>query len=69
MVEGLGVMQMISLSPLTLMQFHASFLEKYVPLILRDRKQDEFIDMQHSSMTLVAYEAKFHPCLDILHNQ
>ncbi|WMV26022.1 hypothetical protein MTR67_019407, partial [Solanum verrucosum] len=31
------------LPPLTLMQFHALFLKKYVPRILRDHKKDEFM--------------------------
>lgn len=49
-----------ALPPLTWTQFHALFLEKYVPLTLRDCKKDEFTLLEQGGMFVVAYEAKFH---------
>ncbi|WMV40756.1 hypothetical protein MTR67_034147, partial [Solanum verrucosum] len=41
-------------------QFHALFLEKYVPQTLRDHKKDEFMALKQGGMIVAAYEAKFH---------
>lgn len=49
-----------TLPPLTLTQFHALFLEKYVPRALRDHKKDEFIALEQGNMSVAAYEANFH---------
>jgi len=49
-----------TLPPLTWTQFHALFLEKYVPRTLRDRKKDEFMALEQGGMSVAAYEAKFH---------
>ncbi|KAH0709266.1 hypothetical protein KY284_010693 [Solanum tuberosum] len=42
------------------MQFHALFLEKYVPRTLRDCKKDESMALEQGGMTVASYEAKFH---------
>ncbi|KAH0636396.1 hypothetical protein KY289_036311 [Solanum tuberosum] len=49
-----------TLPPLTWTQFHALFLEKYVPTTLRDRKKDELMALEQGGMTVAAYEAKLH---------
>ena len=49
-----------TLPPLTWTQFHALFLEKYVPRTSRDHKKDEFMSLKQGGMTVAAYEAKFH---------
>ena len=56
------------LTPLTCSQFEALFLDKYVPRTLRDGKKDKFMALDKSGMTLVAHEAKFMLCLEILLN-
>lgn len=45
---------------LTWTQFRALFLQKYMPRTLRDRKKDEFIDLDQGDMCVTTYEAKFH---------
>ncbi|WMV32245.1 hypothetical protein MTR67_025630 [Solanum verrucosum] len=40
--------------------FHALFLEKYVPRTLRDRKKDDFMALEKGGISAAAYEAKFH---------
>ncbi|WMV33179.1 hypothetical protein MTR67_026564 [Solanum verrucosum] len=42
------------------MQFHALFLETYVPQTLRDRKKDDFMALEQVRMIVAAYESKFH---------
>lgn len=49
-----------SLPPLTWNQFHALFLEKYMPQTFRDRKKNEFMDLEQGGMYVTAYEARFH---------
>ena len=49
-----------TLPRLTWTQFHALFLEKYLPKTLRYRKKDEFIALEQGGMSVDAYEAKFH---------
>ena len=46
--------------PLTCTQFHAIFLEKYMPRTLSDCKKDEFMALEQGDMTIAAYEVKFH---------
>ena len=41
-------------------QFNVVILKKYVPRKLRDRKKNEFMKLEHCSMSMAAYEAKFH---------
>ncbi|WMV32260.1 hypothetical protein MTR67_025645, partial [Solanum verrucosum] len=48
------------LSPLNWTQFYALFLEISVFLTLRDGKNDEFVALEQGTMTMAAYEAKFH---------
>jgi len=48
------------LPSLTGTQFHALFLEKYVPRTLRDCKKDEFMAFEQGGLSVAAYEAKFH---------
>ena len=45
--------------PMTWASFSSLFMEKYIPRILRDRKRDEFLSLEHGSMSVTAYEAKF----------
>ncbi|WMV59253.1 hypothetical protein MTR67_052638 [Solanum verrucosum] len=49
----------LNLPLLSWTQFHALFLEKYVPQTLRDCKKDEFMDLEQGGITVAAYEAKF----------
>ncbi|WMV59720.1 hypothetical protein MTR67_053105 [Solanum verrucosum] len=49
-----------TLPPLTWTQFHALFLENYVPRTLRDRKKDKFMALEQCGMSVGTYEAKFH---------
>ena len=44
---------------LTWTQFHVLFLEEYVPRTLRDRKKDEFMELEQSSVFVSVDEAKF----------
>ena len=39
--------------------FSNSFMEKYVPRTLRDRRRDEFLILEQGRMSVAAYEAKF----------
>ena len=48
-----------TLPRLTLTQFHTLFLEKYLPMTLRYRKNDEFMALQKGGMSVTACEAKF----------
>ncbi|KAH0658132.1 hypothetical protein KY289_026880 [Solanum tuberosum] len=60
-LHKLGIVhQSSTLPPLTWTQFHALFLEKYVPRTLRDRKKDEFMALEQGGMYVAAYESKFH---------
>ena len=56
------------LPPLTWTQFHALFLEKYVPSTLRYRNKNEFMALEKGSMSVDAYEDKFHALSRMLHN-
>lgn len=60
MVESFCGMLVINLASTHLTQFHALFLDKYIPQIWRDGKKDEFMTLEQGSMTVAAYEAKFH---------
>uniref|UniRef100_M1DQW3 'chromo' domain containing protein n=1 Tax=Solanum tuberosum TaxID=4113 RepID=M1DQW3_SOLTU len=42
--------------PLTWTQFHALFLEKYVPQTLRDHKKDESMVLEQGGIYVAAYE-------------
>ena len=44
---------------LTWTQFHVLFLEEYVPRTLTDRKKDEFMALEQSSVFVSVNEAKF----------
>ena len=50
-----------SLSVVSWTHVNALFSEKYVPSFLRDRKREEFMELDQGSIYMVAYEAKFHP--------
>ena len=45
--------------PMTWASFSSLFMEKYIPLTLRDRKRDEFLSLEQGRMSVNAYEAKF----------
>ena len=60
MVENLCGMHIFSCSPTYLDQFHALFLEKYVPQTLRYCKKDEFIALEQGGMFVASYWDKFH---------
>ena len=49
-----------TLHPLTLTQFHVSFLEKYMIRPLRECKKSEFMALNQSGMFVSAYQTKFH---------
>ena len=46
--------------PLTLTQFHVSFLEKYVIRTSRECNKSEFIDLKQSGIFVSTYQTKFH---------
>uniref|UniRef100_UPI003391D5AE hypothetical protein n=1 Tax=Acinetobacter baumannii TaxID=470 RepID=UPI003391D5AE len=37
----------------------SSFMEKYIPRTLRDRRRDEFLSLEQGKMSVTTYEAKF----------
>ena len=45
---------------MTWASFSSLFMEKYIPLTLRDRKRDEFLSLEQGRMSISAYQAKFH---------
>ena len=49
-----------TLHPLTLTQFHVSFLEKYVIRTSRECNKSEFIDLKQSGIFVSSYQTKFH---------
>jgi len=49
-----------TLPPLTWTQFNALFLEEYVPQTLRDRKKNEFMDLEQGGICVDTCDAKFH---------
>ena len=44
---------------MTWASFSSLFMEKYIPRTLRDRKRDEFLNLEQGRMSVIAYEAKF----------
>ena len=52
--------QILGLPPLTCTHFHALFLDKYVPITLRNRKKNELMTLEQGGMSVATYEAKFH---------
>ncbi|XP_060178085.1 uncharacterized protein LOC132608019 [Lycium barbarum] len=48
------------LPPLTWTEFYQVFLDKYVPRTLRDRRRDEFNNIEQGNLSVAAYEAQFH---------
>lgn len=45
--------------PMTWTAFSSLFMEKYIPRTLRDRRRDEFLNIEQGRMSVAAYEAKF----------
>ncbi|XP_049372096.1 uncharacterized protein LOC125837004 [Solanum verrucosum] len=45
--------------PMTWTSFSSLFMEKYIPRTLRDRRRDEFLNIEQGRMSVAAYEAKF----------
>ncbi|XP_049386266.1 uncharacterized protein LOC125850460 [Solanum stenotomum] len=45
--------------PMTWTTFSSLFMEKYIPRTLRDRRRDEFLNIEQGRMSVAAYEAKF----------
>ncbi|XP_049351058.1 uncharacterized protein LOC125815564 [Solanum verrucosum] len=45
--------------PMTWTAFSSLFMEKYIPRTLRDRRRDEFLNIEQERMSVAAYEAKF----------
>lgn len=54
------VCRSLVLPSLTWAQFHYLFLEKYVPINLKDCKTNEFTELEQGMMTIASCEAKFH---------
>ncbi|XP_059301832.1 uncharacterized protein LOC132053744 [Lycium ferocissimum] len=48
------------LPPLTWTQFYSVFLEKYVPCTLKDRRRDEFSNIDQGNLLVAAYDARFN---------
>ena len=46
-------------SLMTRASFSSLFMEKYIPRTLRDRRRDEFLNLEQGRMSVTAYEAKF----------
>ena len=44
---------------MTWASFSRLFMEKYIPLPLRDTRRDEFLSLEQGRMSVTAYEAKF----------
>ncbi|XP_055804368.1 uncharacterized protein LOC129873317 [Solanum dulcamara] len=46
--------------PMTWATFSDCFMEKYIPRTLKDRRRDEFLNIEQWKMSVAAYESKFH---------
>lgn len=55
-----------TLARLTWAQFHALFMETYVPQTLRDRKNEKFMDLNQGGMFVAATRLSFMICRDML---
>lgn len=49
-----------TLPPLNFTQYHALFQEKYIPGTLRDRKKNEYMELEKSGMFVSSSEANFN---------
>ncbi|XP_060210554.1 uncharacterized protein LOC132637492 [Lycium barbarum] len=50
----------VGLPPLTWTQLYQIFLEKYFPRTLRDRRRDEFNNIEQDNSSVATYESRFH---------
>ncbi|XP_059284831.1 uncharacterized protein LOC132038125 [Lycium ferocissimum] len=55
-----------NLPPLTWTQFYQIFLEKYVPHTFRDRRSNEFSNIEQGNSSVAAFEFRFHSLLSAL---